>query len=492
MGYRSQPRVVLAVCSLATFMASLDLFIVNVALPAIGRSFAGSPLPDLSWVLNGYAIVYAALLVPLGRLADRFGRKGGLLIGIALFTMASAACALSTSLWMLVSFRLLQAIGAAALTPTSLGLILPVFAPERRAGAVRIWMAIGALAAAVGPVAGGLLVGASWRWVFLVNLPIGVIALVAAARLVPDSSDPAVADMPDLVGAGILTGSLGLLALGLVELDTWPALRVALVLAAAIAGVGAFWARSSRQRSPVVEPALLKVRVIAWSNLACLLFSVAFAANLLAAILWMQQVWHYSALRTGLGIAPGPLMVPLFALVSGRLARHVPVGFIAAAGCLLFGTGTLLVSLGVGPAPDYAGALLPGWIVGGIGVGLALPTIQAAATASLPRERFATGAGIVNMSRQIGYVLGISVLVVALGAPHTYQAAHGGFVHAWGLIGIFAVIAALAAIAMAPRRNASDRRLAPEMATVVIGAAPPAGVLTTEIAGSPRGGGEER
>ena len=484
--------MVLAVCSLAAFMASLDLFIVNVALPAIGRSFAGSPLPALFWVLNGYAIVYAALLVPLGRLADRFGRKGGFLIGIAVFTVASAACALSTSLWMLVSFRLVQAAGAAALTPTSLGLILPVFAPERRAGAVRIWMATGALAAAAGPVAGGLLVGASWRWVFLVNLPVGVIALVAAARLVPDSSDPAVADMPDLVGAGILAGSLGLLALGLVELNTWSAVRVALVLAAAIVGVAAFWVRSSRQRSPVVEPALLKVRVIAWSNLACLLFSVGFAANLLAAILWMQQVWHYSALRTGLGVAPGPLMVPFFALLTGWLARHIPAGFIAAVGCLLFGTGTLLVALGVGPAPAYAGALLPGWIVGGIGVGLALPTIQAAATASLPRERFATGAGIVNMSRQIGYVLGISVLVVALATPHTYLAAHDGFVHAWVAIGIFAVAGALAAVAMAPRRNASDPRLAPQMATVVTGAVSSAGVPAREITGAPRGGGDQR
>ena len=319
-----------------------------------------------------------------------------------------------------------------------------------------------------------------------------MIALVAAARLVPDSSDPAVADMPDLVGAGILTGSLGLLALGLVELNTWSAVRVALVLAAAIVGVAAFWVRSSRQRSPVVEPALLKVRVIAWSNLACLLFSVGFAANLLAAILWMQQVWHYSALRTGLGVAPGPLMVPFFALLAGWLARHVPTGFIAAAGCLLFATGTLLVALGVGPAPDYAGGFLPGWIVGGIGVALALPTIQAAATASLPKERFATGAGIVNMSRQIGYVLGISVLVVALGTPHTYLAAHDGFVHAWVAIGIFAVAGALAAVAMAPRRSASDPRLAPQMATVVTSAVSSAGVPAREITGAPRGGGDQR
>src|SRR4051812_39863928 len=174
---------VLAVLSLAAFMASLDLFIVNVAFDDIGRDFGGTPLSDLSWVLNGYAIVFAALLIPLGRLADRYGRKAGFLLGLGVFTAASLACALCTDLWPLVVARLLQAAGAAALTPASLGLLLSVFPPERRVGAVRVWAATGALAAAAGPVVGGLLVEASWRWVFVVNVPVGVLALVAAVRV---------------------------------------------------------------------------------------------------------------------------------------------------------------------------------------------------------------------------------------------------------------------------------------------------------------------
>jgi len=149
---------VLTVLSLAAFMASLDLFIVNVAFADIGHDFRGHSLPDLSWVLNGYAIVYAALLVPLGRLADRFGRKAGFLAGLAVFTAASAACAVSTGLWWLVAARVLQAAGAAALTPTSLGLLLAATPPELRVRAVRVWAAVGALAAAAGPVVGGLLV----------------------------------------------------------------------------------------------------------------------------------------------------------------------------------------------------------------------------------------------------------------------------------------------------------------------------------------------
>ncbi len=446
----------LAVLSLAAFMASLDLFIVNVAFPDIGRDFHGASLSNLSWVLNGYAIVFAALLVPMGRLADRYGRKRGFLVGMAVFTAASAACALSTSLWMLVAFRLLQAAGAALLTPTSLGLLLPVFPPDRRTGAVRIWSATAAVAAAVGPVVGGLLVSQSWRWVFLLNIPIGALALVAAARFVPDSRDEAPAKLPDLAGAGLLTLAIALLALGLVKINDWPSGQTALVLAVAALGVVRFWRRSLGHDSPVVEPALLRVRAFVWSNLTMIGFSLAFAANLLAAILWMQNVWHYSPLETGLAIAPGPLMVPMFAIVAGKLASRVPIGRVATLGCLLFGAGVLFVVLRIGPAPHYVGEMLPGFLIGGMGVGMALPTILAAATADLPPGRFATGSAVVNMSRQIGSVLGISVLVAVVGTPRSYPAAHRVFVHVWLAVGLFALVGAVTAVGITPRRAPID------------------------------------
>jgi len=191
---------VLAVLSVASFMAGLDLFIVNVAFTDIGRDFAGESMADLSWVLNGYAIVFAALLVPLGRLADRYGRKTGLLLGLTVFTLASQACAAAPSLWWLVAFRVVQAAGAAALIPTSLGLLLSAFPAERRGGAVRIWSAASAIAAAAGPAVGGVLVDVSWRWVFEVNVPIGIAAVLLAARLVPDSREGLTARVPDLVG----------------------------------------------------------------------------------------------------------------------------------------------------------------------------------------------------------------------------------------------------------------------------------------------------
>jgi MFS family permease len=179
------PREVLVIVCAGVVLASLDLFIVNVALPQIARDLHASSLGELSWVLNGYAIVYASLLVFFGRLADRYRRDRGFLLGVAVFTVASAACAASTSVGMLVAFRLVQAAGAALLTPTSLGLVLASFEPERRHGAVRAWTATGGLAAALGPVVGGLLVAASWRWVFLVNVPIGIAALIVGWRRLP-------------------------------------------------------------------------------------------------------------------------------------------------------------------------------------------------------------------------------------------------------------------------------------------------------------------
>ena len=181
-----RPNQVLAIVSLGIVLANLDLFIVNVALPDIARDFSGAGLGRLSWVLNGYAIVYAALLVFFGRLAERHRRDRSFLLGVALFTLASVACAAATSAEVLIGFRVMQAAGAALMTPTSLGLLLATFPPERRGYAVRFWTAIGGFAAALGPVVGGFLVASSWRWIFLVNLPTGLLALAVGARGPPE------------------------------------------------------------------------------------------------------------------------------------------------------------------------------------------------------------------------------------------------------------------------------------------------------------------
>jgi EmrB/QacA subfamily drug resistance transporter len=428
----ARPRGVLLILSAAAFMASLDLFIVNVALHEIGRDVGSGSLSDLSWVLNAYAIVYAALLVPSGRLADRFGRKAGFLLGLAVFVLASLGCALSGGLWVLVGFRGLQAAGAALLTPTSLGLLLSSTPAEGRARAVRAWAASGSLAAALGPVVGGLLVEASWRWVFLVNLPFGLAALVAAALLVPDSDHDRGLHLPDLLGGAILILAIGSLATGLVKAPQWgwgSVTTVGTLLLSAVALV-LFLLRSHLHPVPVIELSLMRHRTFAWSNATALLFSAAFAANLLSVVLWMEQVWGWSALKTGLAVAPGPLMVPVFAAVGHRITRRYPVGAVTATGSLLLGVGVVLILSSVGAHPSYAADLLPGWLVGGVGVGLALPTILSSATTGLPAHQAATGSAIVNMSRQVGAVLGISVLVAVLAVGEPLAA----FRHAWWVV----------------------------------------------------------
>jgi EmrB/QacA subfamily drug resistance transporter len=453
-----RPGAALGILSLAAFLASLDLFIVNVAFPDISRDFHGTSLSDLSWVLNGYTVVYAALLVPLGRLADRYGRLAGFLGGLAVFTLASAACAAAQSLWMLVAFRGLQAVGAAALTPASLGLLLASTPAADRVRAVRIWSAVGALAAAFGPVIGGLLVQASWRWVFVVNVPVGIAALIAARLVIPDSRDHAITRIPDVVGTALIAVGIGAIALALVKGPGWgwTSSRDLLTFAVGLVGVVGFWLRSEHHPLPVVEPALLRVRAFAWANATSLLFNIAFAGSLLAMVLWLQDVWHYSSVMTGLAIAPGPLMVPIFAAVSQRIAHRVHAGVLAALGSALFGIGGIVLLLSVGPHHSYAAEILPGWLIGGVGVGFALPTIMSAATADLPPARSATGSAVVTMSRQIGLVFGVSLLVAVLGTPSGYPAVHAAFQHAWWALSAVAGAGALTALGMTPRREVPE------------------------------------
>ncbi|MFJ2090803.1 MFS transporter [Streptomyces sp. NPDC087901] len=455
-GTPTTSRATVWIISAGVFVVNLDLFIVNVAVPALGDAFDGSSLASLSWVLNAYAIVFAALLVVAGRLADRYGHRRGFLLGLGLFTVASALCALAPGVGWLVAARALQAVGAAALMPTSLALLLVNTPPDRRPRAIRSWAAIGGIAAGLGPVVGGALVEADWRWVFLVNVPVGVIGLIAGVRLLPDVRPHREGPFPDLAGAALLTLAIGALALGLVKADAWGwgSARVLASLAAAVLLTGAFWLRSARHPAPVVEPSLLRAPSFVAATLAALLFTVAFASMLLTSVLWCQQVWGYSAIRTGLAIAPGPLVVPLLAVSSGPVVRRLGAGRTAALGCLLFAAGLAWWAVALDPAPHYAVGLLPGMMITGLGVGLALPTLVGAAAAALPPTRFATGSAVTTMARQTGSVLGVALMVTLLGAPSTPALALEAFRRGWWVAAATAVLAAATALAL--HRRAAD------------------------------------
>jgi EmrB/QacA subfamily drug resistance transporter len=429
----ASPRLVLVIVCAGVVLASLDLFIVNVALAQMAKDFGTHGLGGLSWVLNGYAIVYAALLVLFGRLADRYSRKLGFLVGVGVFVAASAACAAAGSLPMLVTFRVLQAAGAALLTPTSLGLILASFPPERRSGAVRAWTAVGGFAAALGPAVGGVLVEASWRWVFLVNVPIGLAALVAGWRLLPEvPGHPA--RRPDALSALLITGGVGALTLGLVQGGSWGwgDARTIGVLALAVAGLALFAARTARHANPLIDRALFRVRPFTGASAVAVVFSMAFGAMLLSRVLWAQDVWHWSALSTGLSIVPGPIMVPFISfLVTGRLIDRFGSAFVIALGSTVFAVGMVWAAVATGLPSNYVGDVLGSLVLTGIGVGLTLPTLMATAAASLPPTSFATGSAVVNMLRQVGLAIGVAVFIAVLGSPASPAAMLAAYQRAW-------------------------------------------------------------
>jgi EmrB/QacA subfamily drug resistance transporter len=429
------PNQVLAIVCVGMVLANLDLFIVNVALPNIAQDFPGTGLERLSWILNGYAIVYAALLVFFGRLAERYRRNMSFLLGVALFTAASAACAAATGVEMLVAFRVLQAAGAALMTPTSLGLLLATFPPERRGHAVRTWTAVGGFAAALGPLVGGVLVTASWRWIFLVNVPIGIVALVIGWWKLPAVPGHDIR-RPDVWGAVLVTFGIGALTFGIMQTTDWgwASRGVAISLGLAAVLLALFVADCLRSKNPFIDPALFRIRQFSAATLIMAPYSAAFGAMLLSLALWMQNGWGWSALKAGIAIAPGPFMVPVTSLLlAGRLIARFGVAAVIALGVVLFAAGFVWWAAVPGLEPSMSEALI-GMIFLGVGVGLTFPSLMGAGTASLPPSSFATGSGVLNMTRQTFLAVGVAMLVAILGSPHSPLQRLAAFDRAWWIM----------------------------------------------------------
>jgi EmrB/QacA subfamily drug resistance transporter len=433
----TKPNQVLAIVCVGIVLANLDLFIVNVALPNIGNDFPGTTLESLSWILNGYAIVFAALLVFFGRLVERYRRNASFLLGVALFTVASAACAAATSVEMLVAFRVVQAAGAALMTPTSLGLLLAAFPPERRAGAVRTWTAIGGFAAALGPLVGGVLLGWSWRWIFLVNVPIGALALAIGYWKLPNVPGHA-ARRPDAWGALLVTLGIGILTYAIMKTGDWgwASRSTGLTLALAAALLALFVVDCLRSANPFVDPALFKIRHFTGATLVMAPYAAAFGAMLLSLALWMQQGWGWSALKTGIAIAPGPFLVPVTSLLlAGRMIARLGVPAVLSLGIASFAIGMAWFAIVPGLEPSLATAWI-GTVFLGIGVGLTFPTLMGAGTAALPPSSFSTGSGILNMTRQTALALGVAIFVAVLGHPTTASERLAAFERGWWIMAI--------------------------------------------------------
>ncbi|NUR28893.1 MAG: MFS transporter, partial [Catenulispora sp.] len=357
----------------------------------------------------------------------------------------------------LVSARVLQAAGAALLMPTSLALLLATTPAERRAHAVRMWASIGGIAASLGPVAGGLLVEAGWRWVFLVNVPVGIAAVLAGLRVLParpPGHDGDRGAFPDLFGAALLTAAIAVLALGLVKASTWgwtDARTLGCLAFAVVATVG-FLMRSAGHPAPIVTLPLFRIRGFSAASAGLTLFSVAFAAALLGAILWIQDVWGWSAVRTGFAVAPGPLVVPPIAVRIGPVVARFGAGRVALAGSLAMVAGVLWWAVALDVHSGYAASFLPGWVLIGVSVGLTMPVLTGAAAATVPPAQFATGSALTAMGRQIGSVLGVAVLVSVLGTPRPGHVTEA-FRHGWYAVAIAGVLSGIGILPLVRKRQ---------------------------------------
>jgi EmrB/QacA subfamily drug resistance transporter len=454
-----------ALCG-GAFLGFLDATIVNVAFPDIRASFPEAGTSELSWVLDGYFIALAAFLIPAGGIADRIGRRRVFVGGIAAFSLASALCAVAPTWETLIAARILQGLAAAVATPSSLALLLPLFPVERRAQGVGIWGASAALAAACGPPLGGLLVEvADWRWIFLVNLPLGLLVVLVALRTLDEQRDEQATGLPDL-GASVLAAlGLGLLALAIVEGERWGWTSAGTLgsAAAAVALTALVARRCATHPRPLVDPALLRFAGFRWGNLGTLLFAMAFFATILGNILFLTGVWRYSVLDAGLATVPGPLASALVAGPAGRLADRLGHRAVIVPGALVYACGLLLLR-GAGNEPDWVGTWLPAMTLTGIGIGLAFPTLGAAAAADVPPERFGVASAVNGAFRQFGAVLGTAILVAIVGEPTTLAAASAAADDGY----LFGIVAALlaggAALALRPRARPAAVDPAPEAA----------------------------
>jgi EmrB/QacA subfamily drug resistance transporter len=454
-------RTTVAIASAGAFLAFLDTTIVNIAFPDISRSFEGASRSALSWVLDGYFVIIAALLVPAGGLADRYGHKRIFLIGIGVFTVASLACALAPTLGTLIGARVVQGAGAALIAPASLAIVLDSFPPERRAAGVGLWGAAAAAAAAIGPTLGGALVELSdWRLVFLVNLPLGVAIAWAGARTLRER---AVLDshLPDLPGAALLALSLALLTLAIVEGNDWgwaaPATLAAFAGAAAL--LVAVVLRSRSHPRPIVEPELFAHRSFRIGNLGTLLFSAAFFSIVLGNVLFLTSIWGYDLLTAGLAVLPGPLFTTIVAGPAGRLADRFGHRAVIVPGAVLTAIG-IMVLRAAGPEPDWLGVWLPGATLTGIGIGLAFPALGAAAVRDIPVDRFATASAVNAAFRQVGAVLGTALLIAIVGEPATLVESLASADRAYAFAALAALVSGLVTLALGATHPAPDAAFA--------------------------------
>ena len=446
---RRRERLVLLSTGLAVFAVFLDTTIGFVTFQAIGRTFPTSP-STLSWVLNAYTLVFGAMLIPAGRLADRIGRRRTFLIGVIVFTIGSMACGLAPSLGLLIAAEALEAVGAALLIPASLALLLRAFDTSRIPVVVAIWGAISASAGAAGPPLGAFLVGHfSWRWAFFINLPVGIFSFVLGRRVLNESRESEAGRMPDAVSVGLLALGMASLTLAIVQTDEWgwtgPRTIAAFVVGVALM-VG-FVLRAKAITNPVLRLELFHNRDFTWANIAALVFAIGFNAMFLSNVLFLTTVWGYSIERAGVAIALGPAIVALTAPRFGRLAGRIGQRAVLIPGGLVYGASGLVLLARVGTEPSYLTQYLPAVICSALGVAMCFPQFSSAAAATLPADQYGSGSAVVQATRYLGGSFGIALVIAFVSA----SAGIDGFRQVWVLIAAVGLVVSVASTRLTRR-----------------------------------------
>jgi EmrB/QacA subfamily drug resistance transporter len=445
----------LAAVAFGLFMIMLDNTVVNVALPSI-RGDLGMSVSQLEWVVNGYFLTFAVLMLTGGKLADLFGRRLIFIVGLVIFTASSLACGLADSSTTLIAARVVQGAGAALMNPATLSIITATFPPRQRGMAIGIWAGVSASALAIGPLVGGLLTEKiSWSWIFFINVPIGVIAIVVARFVIQESKDTSLDQRLDL--PGLVASGLGLFALtyALIEANNygWTSIRIVSLFVVAAVALVVFVVLELRQRAPMLDLSLFKNSTFAGANAVMLLVALAMFGIFFFVSLYMQNVLGYSPIKAGATFLPMTILVVIVSPAAGKLADRVGSRWLIATGMTLVSASLLIYSrLGV---DSGFWDIFPGLILGGFGMSMAMTPTTAAAMGSVAVDKAGVGSAVLNSMRQVGGSLGIAVMgaIVAsyahvpLGLPGGREDYVTGMHHALIVAAVIAFCAAILAVA---------------------------------------------
>ena len=392
------------------FMIMLDNTIVNVALPAIEHSLHMS-ISSLEWIVTAYALTFAALLITGGKLGDMFGRRKMFIVGLVVFTLASLACGLAPSAGFLIGSRAVQGIGAALMNPATLSIITATFPPKERGQAIGIWAGVSALALAIGPLLGGLIVdNINWHWIFYVNVPVGVVGIVVSYFFIRESRDTSHEQSIDLPGLVTSGGALLALSYALIEGNNhgWTSPEILGLFAGAAVLLATFILLELRQRLPMLDLSLFKIGSFVGANLVAMLVSLGMFGVFFYISLYVQNILGYSPTKAGAIFLPMTVLIILVAPIAGKLSDRVGSRWLMGAGMGILGVSLLLYQR-IGLHTGFW-SLLPQLLLGGVGMALTMSPMTSAAMGSVPIDKAGVGSGVLNSFRQVGGSLGIALM----------------------------------------------------------------------------------